>query len=88
MQFKNIILMKYGIHASEDVDEIIKRKQQEIKDNHCCFWGYGGTLLHPLNQVQPFCKNKKVYLLLVRTKSNLYNENRRADYYSIDNYNY
>lgn len=88
MQFENIILMKYGYHAGEEVDAIIKRKEKEIADVGYCFWGYGGTLLHPLNQTQPFCENKKVYLLLTQTPSKFLNSAKRAEYYSKDKITY
>lgn len=88
MKLENIILMKYGYHANEEVDSIIKRKQKEIKDNGYCFWGYGGTILHPLKQTQPFCKDKKVYLLLTSTQSKYENNGTRALEYSIDKLNY
>ena len=88
MKMENIILMKYGYHANEEVDAIIKRKEKEIKDVGYCFWGYGGTLLHPLTQTQPFCKNKKVYLLLTSTPSKFENSAKRANYFSIDKIHY
>lgn len=88
MKMENIILMKYGYHANEEVDAIIKRKEKEIKDVGYCFWGYGGTLLHPLTQTQPFCKNKKVYLLLTKTPSKFENSAKRANYFSIDKIHY
>ena len=84
----HIILMKYGYHASEEVDSIIKRKLLEIEEKGFCFWGYGGTLLHPLNQVQPFCEKEKVYLLLSFTNSKYFGDSMRANYYSSDKINY
>ncbi len=88
MQLENIILMKYGVHAGEDVAAIIKRKEEEITKAGYCFCGYGGTLLHPLNQIEPFCKNKKVYLLLTKTPSKFLNDAKRADYFSKDKITY
>ena len=67
--YKNIIVMKYGVHASEDVESIVVRKMQEVQVAKKMFWGYGGVLCHPLKQVQPFLrencsKGEKTYLLL------------------------
>ena len=50
------IFMRVGNHAGEDFDSILKRKQQELNDAGMIFWGYGGTTLHPVRQVQPFAK--------------------------------
>lgn len=82
---KNIIIMKCGTHASEKIEDIYNRKKQEEANVGYFYWGYGGTLCHPLNQVQPFCENKeKVYLLLTPTTSELNNTPHRSNYYSID----
>ena len=88
MNLENIILMKYGYHAKEDENTIIKRKQQEIMEKGYCFWGYGGTLLNPLKQVQPFSKNKKIYVLFVHTKSTYQNDGKLSLYYSINQKEY
>lgn len=87
--YKNIIYMKYGVHASESIDSIIKRKTEEIKKCQQMFWGYGGVLCHPLNQVQPFLKEnllkgEKTYLLLSQTQSKLNNAPSTAMTYSCD----
>ena len=79
MELKNIVIMKYGVHASENVEHIITRKQAEISTAGQMFWGDGGTLCHPAAQVQPFLHEnqtagEKTYLVLVRTASDLYNE--------------
>lgn len=86
ISLENIIIMKCGTHAGEKINDIFNRKKKEEKDNGFIYWGYGGTLCHPLNQVQPFCKNsKKVYLLLTPTNSELNNEPKKSNYFSIDN---
>lgn len=85
---KRIIIMKYGVHANESVDSIIRRKCKEIKENGYCFWGYGGVLLNPIKQVQPFCDNEDVYLLLVRTNSDYIDNNAKSELYSIDGKTY
>lgn len=38
MKPNNIVYMKYGIHASESVDDIIQRKQKEFSDGGMSFW--------------------------------------------------
>lgn len=88
-QYKNIIIMKYGVHASESIESIIKRKLEEIQVCQKMYWGYGGVLCHPLNQVQPFLKEnlskgEKTYLLLTQTPSQLNNTPSMATDYSID----
>lgn len=70
---QHIILMKYGVHASEQLDSIMSRKIAEIDAVGNMFWGYSGTLCHPTNQVQEYLrqipKDEKLYLLLSETKS-------------------
>lgn len=87
----NIVLMKYGAHAGETSDSIIERKNTEMKKSGKVFWGYGGTLCHPLNQIQPFLeenrrKNQKTFLVLAKTKTKTKNEIlpnvNRARFYS------
>ena len=89
LSYRNIIYMKYGVHASESIESIIMRKMQEIEVCQKMFWGYGGTLCHPTNQVQPFLKRnllkgEKTYLLLSKTPSELNNEPAIALSYSTD----
>lgn len=78
----NIVLMKYGAHAGESSDNIIERKQRELKETGQVFWGYGGTLCHPINQIHPFLNenrenNQKTYLVLVKTKKEMENGNNK-----------
>lgn len=81
MNLDNIIIMKCGTHASEKIEDIFNRKKlEEINNDYTC-WGYGGTLCHPINQVQLFCKfYNKIYLLLTPTNSELNNDPKRAEY--------
>ena len=51
---KSFILMKIGYHVNETLEEIITRKQKEQSICGKIFWGYGGTLCHPITQVVPF----------------------------------
>lgn len=48
------LFMKVGQHAGETFEEILERKNREFAEAGRIFWGYGGTTLHPLRQVQPF----------------------------------
>lgn len=69
--------MKVGYHSSEDLDEIIARKQQEEKECGYLYWGYGGSLCHPINQVNPFVQslsqNEEIWLLMIITQSKFKN---------------
>lgn len=86
MEFKKIILMKYGVHASESVDKIIIRKQGETRKAGCFFWGYGGVVCHPLTQVQPFLNEgeEDVFLLLSETPSQFNNLHSQSVFFSED----
>ena len=50
------VFMRVGSHAGETFDQILERKQRELDAAGQIFWGYGGTTLHPIRQVQPFAK--------------------------------
>jgi hypothetical protein len=61
--------MKVGNHAGEGFDAILERKRKEREVAGLTFWGYGGSVCHPLNQVQPFArhyvkKQGKIYLFM------------------------
>lgn len=63
------IFMKVGNHAGETFEEILARKKEEYLRAGKMFWGYGGPMCHPLNQVQPFVRvqeknNGSVYVLM------------------------
>lgn len=51
-----LIYMKVGLHAQENIEDIVKRKQREYTDAGLIFWGYGGSTCHPLTMVQPFAR--------------------------------
>ena len=53
---ESFIFMKVGNHAGENFDAILARKNREREQAGCIFWGYGGTVCHPLMQVQPFAR--------------------------------
>lgn len=69
------IFMKVGNHAGEDWDAILDRKRKEIEQAGVSFWGYGGTVCHPINQVQPFARlsikeENGIYLIMEPIISN------------------
>jgi hypothetical protein len=81
--------MKFGYHAREGEDDIVKRKQLEFKNAGKIFWGYGGVICHPINQVQPFArklskKDINVFLTMSFTPSRPLMEGTIAKEYSID----
>ena len=50
------IYMKVGPHGGETLDEILSRKARELEKADRIFWSYGGSILHPETQVQPFAQ--------------------------------
>ncbi len=85
--------MKFGYHAEEGEDSIIKRKQMEFENAGRIFWGYGGVICHPLKQVQPFVgnvnkRNLKAYLAMSFTPSKPLINGIKAEEYSIDGVNW
>ena len=82
-----IVFMKIGSHGNESIDSIIARKQLEYDSTNSIFWGYGGSVCHPVNQVQQFIsENKEVYLLMQKIDSNfsIGHEVKTASEYSVD----
>jgi hypothetical protein len=63
------IVMKGGVHASEGWEEIVERKRGEERSAGVILWGYGGTVCHPMTQVQPFAEDAEgaVAVLMIRT---------------------
>ena len=49
-----ILFMKVGVHARESLEDIIARKDEEIRQAGYALWGYGGSTCHPSTMVQPF----------------------------------
>ena len=63
------IFMKVGNHAGESFEAILVRKNREREQAGRIFWGYGGTVCHPLMQVQPFARlytksHGRIYLFM------------------------
>lgn len=84
-----ILYMKVGTHARETLDDIIKRKTQEIEEAGVAFWGYGGNTCHPENMVQPFAKDyqergQTVLLCMHPMDSKHFAHPVRADEFSIN----
>lgn len=72
-----IFFMRVGTHARETLEEIVARKTREIEQVGYTFWGYGGTICHPITIVQPFAKDraaagKPLFLCMEEMKSERY----------------
>jgi hypothetical protein len=66
--------MKAGFHAEEHLSQILERKLEEQRALGVLYWGYGGSLCHPLTQVQPHAQaaarmGSSVRVLFVETAS-------------------
>ena len=69
------LFMKVGPHGCESLDQILNRKEIELNEAGMIFWGYGGTVLHPQNQVQPFVDQRvgelgRIEVLMQRIEGN------------------
>lgn len=87
------VFMKVGMHAGEDLDSIIGRKLEEIKQTGMSFWGYGGPTCHPTKQIQPFAKHivekrGSIYLCMETIHSLADPDIVPAIMYSVDGVNY
>ena len=82
----NILFMKVGTHASEELSEIIDRKRAEIDAEGFAFWGYGGNTCHPATVVQPFAMGSTgpIVLAMRPMVSKHFAEPVRAEEYSHD----
>jgi hypothetical protein len=86
---EGVLFMKVGTHAQESLDDIFVRKNQEIADCGCTFWGYGGNTCHPETMVQPFVKGfekrgQMVRLFMEPMNSSHFAEPLIAKEYSAD----
>lgn len=89
----NILFMKVGTHANENLEDIVARKQAEIDDAGYTLWGYGGNTCHPVTMVQPFArsageKGSPIHLCMERMESNHFAVSARADEFSIDGFDW
>jgi hypothetical protein len=65
-----LIVMKVGVHMGEPWEAILDRKLAEEQAAGVAHWGYGGSVCHPITQVQPFAMHGgPVSVLMVRTTS-------------------
>lgn len=90
---QGLLFMKVGVHAQESLEDIIKRKTQEIRDAGVAFWGYGGNTCHPTTMVQPFAeqqakKGQPIHLVMQKMKSKHHAAPDRAKFYSVDRINW
>jgi hypothetical protein len=85
-----ILFMKVGIHAGESLDDIVRRKRQEIAEEGHAFWGYGGSTFHPRTMVQPFAAASPSPIVLVMNPmtSKHFAEPVRAEEFSEDGVNW
>ncbi len=68
-----VVVMKVGVHLGEPWETIVERKLAEERSVGVAYWGYGGSVCHPITQVQPFAgQGSPVTVLMVRTPSNFY----------------
>jgi len=87
------IFMKVGTHAGESFESILARKQAEYDAAGRIFWGYGGSVCHPLTQVQPFARRHvgeagSIYLLMEYINSQADPELHPAQEFSVDGVNW
>jgi hypothetical protein len=86
---KTVLFMKVGFHVNEGLEEIILRKQMEERECGVFYWGYGGTLCHPLKQVIPFARQSSaesltLWLLMSITSSRFESSSTEAREFSAD----
>jgi hypothetical protein len=86
---KTILLMKAGPHSGYDLDEIFTMKKKEERLHGKFFWGYAGTLCHPI-KIRSFVKkslrdyNKTPALVLMTTSSKYFSNSPIIKEYSVD----
>ena len=90
---KAIVYMKIGSRSGETLDAIIARKLKEEKTAGFTFWGYGGTICHPLTVIRPFafrCASVglAVRVLMSSTKSEFLGRPAFATEYTTDRVNW
>lgn len=82
----NILFMKVGTHANEELSDIIVRKRAEIDAEGFALWGYGGNTCNPASMVQPFALATAgpIVLAMHPMVSNHFAEQVRAEELSPD----
>ena len=69
---RRAVFMKAGVHDGEAWESIVRRKLNEERDYGVAYWGYRGTVCHPLTQVQPFAgeaDDEQVAVFMIPTQS-------------------
>lgn len=56
MEPSAVVVMKGGPHAGASWSAIVDWKRADLARAGVTLWGYGGTVCHPLTQVQPFAR--------------------------------
>jgi hypothetical protein len=84
-----LLFMKVGVHACESLEDIIARKDAEIREAGYAMWGYGGNTCHPGSMVQPFAetmaaRGQTIQLCMEEIDSHHFAEPLCAAEYSID----
>ena len=69
------------------LSRLLREKKKEVQSAKRMFWGYGGTLCNPLNQVQPFLqenmsRNEKTYLVMAYTPSEMNSQTLETEFFS------
>jgi len=84
-QPSRVIVMKVGVHLGEPWQAIVERKLAEERAAGVAYWGYGGSVCHPLTQVQPFAEHgSSVSVLMIRTRSDFLGNSTPAVASSVD----
>ena len=77
--------MKVGVHLGEPLEAIVERKLAEERAARVAYWGYGGSVCHPITQVQPFAElGSSVAVLMIRTSSDFLGDSTPAVGASVD----
>jgi len=84
-----LLFMKVGVHAQETLEDIIRRKSEEIEKEGFAMWGYGGNTCHPRSMVQPFAqafeeRGQPIHLIMEEMDSKHFAEPLRAKQFSPD----
>ncbi len=88
-----VLFMKVGCHAREGIDEIYRRKALEEAENGVFYWGYGGTLCHPSQQVHRLARlalanNELPLVAMIPTESKFVGSNSIASELSVDRHSW
>ena len=84
-QPSRVIVMKVGVHMGEPWEAIVERKLGEERAAGVAYWGYGGSVCHPITQVQPFAEHgSSVAVLMIRTRSDFLGNSTPAVAASVD----